>query len=421
MARIALVHDLLGGKAGGGGGARAMLDLALDLRERGHDVITVCHDFLPSYEFEQLSRRLQVRAVRTGVATPATGHRARFERHLRGMKQVADLVPDDVDVINGHDWPALHAARLAGRRTGAPVIWTRNDDIEWERTVIPSMTASGGGRVSRIPAKLAVGLLDVHDARSADTIVVLSKHDAEMVRRAYRRRATVIHPGPNQAFFHAATDRTAARRRLGVAGGEFVVLAFALLMPYRRFEDLIDAVAQLGDLPDVRLRLVGSDHINPAYGEVLQARIESRGLGERAVLDRRSVSDSELRDLYAASDLYVFPSARQSYGLAPLEAIALRTPVVVSRGAGVHEVLEGLDGVSVVPPKCPDAIAAAIRHAHDNVDVAGLDRTRSRVQSELTSERYAIAMETLISAAIARRGSRRRTRPRRARPLHPVD
>ena len=420
MARIALVHDLLGGKAGGGGGARAMLDLALDLRDRGHDVITVCHDFLPSDEFEQLSRGLEVRAVRTGVATPATGYRGRFQRHLHGMKLVADLVPDDVDVINGHDWPALHAARLAGKRTGAPVIWTRNDDIEWERTVIPNMTASGGGRISRIPPKLAVGLLDVHDARTADTIVVLSKHDAEMVRRAYGRRAEVIHPGPNRAFFDAEADRGAARRRLGVTDGEFLVLAFALLMPYRRFEDVIDAVAQVSDIPDVRLRLVGSDHINPAYGEALQQRIRERSLEERAGLDRRSVSDSELRDLYTAADLYVFPSARQSYGLAPLEAIALRTPVVVSRGAGVHEVLEGLDGVSVVPPKSPDAIAAAIRQAHTNIDPEGLERTRSRVQTELTSERYAIAMEGLMARAMARR-SRRRPAMRRAWPLRAVD
>ena len=408
MARIALVHDLIGGKAGGGGGARAMLDLALDLRDRGHDIVICCHDFMPSQEFEQLSQGLEVRSVRTGVAAPAAGHSGRLERYFRGMRQLADLVPDDVDAINGHDWPALRAARLAGSRTGAPVVWTRNDDIEWEREVIPRMTAAGRGRLSRMPAKLVLGLPDVRDARAADKIVVLSKHDAAMVRRAYGRNAVVVHPGPAQAFFRATPDRAAARSALGVADGEFLVLAFALLMPYRRFEDLIDATAMLGDLSDVRLRLVGSDHINPAYGEALAGRIATRGLGDRAVLDRRSVSDAELRDLYAASDLYVFPSARQSYGLAPLEAIALHTPVVVSRGAGVHEVLEGHPGVGVVPPTDPKALAGAIRAAHGQRDDAALERTRSFVRDELSSERYAIAMEELIERAMTRRRSRRR-------------
>jgi glycosyltransferase involved in cell wall biosynthesis len=402
MPRIALVHDLLGGRAGGGGGARVVLDLALELHDRGHEIVVVCHDFMPTGDFEQLSRDFEVRAVRSGMAQLAGGHRGRFERYFRGMQRVAALVPDDVDVINAHDWPGLRAGRLAAERIGVPLLWTRNDDIEWERAVIPQMTASGAGRRSRLPAKLALGLLDVRDARRADTIIVLSNHDAAMVRRAYRREAVVIRPGPGKAFFETPPDRAAARRDLGVAEGDFLVLAFALLTPYRRFEDLIDASAMLHDLSDVRTRIVGSDHLNPAYGRQLDDRLRAKNLNGRIVLDRRSVSDRELRGLYAAADLYVFPSSRQSHGLAPLEALASGTPVVVSEGAGVHEVLRGRVGASIVPPANPDAIAAAIRAARAARDNGGIEPTRQWVRDELSAERHAITMERLIERALAR-------------------
>ena len=121
MARVALVHDLIGGPAGGGGGVRVMLDLALDLSERGHDIVVVCHDLQVNKDFEQFSRDFEIRAVRPGVAQLARGRKARLDRYFRGMARVAALVPDDVDAVNAHDWPALRAGRLASERIGVPL------------------------------------------------------------------------------------------------------------------------------------------------------------------------------------------------------------------------------------------------------------------------------------------------------------
>jgi glycosyltransferase involved in cell wall biosynthesis len=396
VARLALVHDLIGGAAGGGGGVRLMLELAVNLRARGHDVVLVCHDYQPSEEFEQLSAGLEIRAVREGVAELAQGRRRRSERYWAGMRRVAALVPDDVDVVNAHDFPALRAGRLAAQRIGAPFLWTRNDDTGWERAVIPQMTSGGAGRPSRRPLHLAVGLLDRRDARRAESIIVLSDHDAAMVKKAYGRRAEVIRSGPAEAFFAPTADRAGTRDRLGVGKDEFLVLAFALLVPYRRFEDLIEATALVRDLGDVRLRIVGSDHLSPAYGDRLERTAVATGLGDRIILDRRAISDTELRALYNAADLFVFPSSRQSYGLAPLEALASGTSVVVSRGAGVHEILDGRPGVSVVAPGHPDEIAAAIREVHGHRDDAGVQQTRAWVRDALSNQRYAERMEELV-------------------------
>jgi glycosyltransferase involved in cell wall biosynthesis len=62
----------------------------------------------------------------------------------------------------------------------------------------------------------------------------------------------------------------------------------------------------------------------------------------------------------AALDVAVLPSYREAQGLALLEAMALRRPVVATAVGGVPEMIE--DGVTglLVPARDPDALATAI-------------------------------------------------------------
>jgi glycosyltransferase involved in cell wall biosynthesis len=43
--------------------------------------------------------------------------------------------------------------------------------------------------------------------------------------------------------------------------------------------------------------------------------------------------------MYALADLYVMPSVSEPFGISPLEAMSLDTPVIVSRQSGVAEIL----------------------------------------------------------------------------------
>ena len=407
--RIALVYDMIGGSGGGGGIARAILELAQGLRNRGHRVVLVCHDFAPSGEFEQLTDDLDVHAVRPGVAQVPRGNRALIARYWRGMRRLADSVPD-VDVVHAHNLPALRAGRLVAARLGVPLVWTRYDDTVWERGVIPHMTSRGVVPTVKRAGRIAFGLFDIRSVRSADEIVVLSDFDGAMVRRAYRRQAHVIRHGPADAFFDRSKAREQRRRALGVGEQEILVLGFALLVPHRRFEDLIEAATILRAEPRLRVLILGSDSYAPEYGAHLAELIRARDLEGRITLDRRSVTDAELREVYAAADVYVFTPSRQSYGLAPLEAIASGTPVVVSRGAGVHEILEGKAGVTVVPSGRPDEIAAAIQAAHTSNNKMGLERTRSWIRTELSSEGCTRSTEAILERAVqSRRGRQSRS------------
>lgn len=51
------------------------------------------------------------------------------------------------------------------------------------------------------------------------------------------------------------------------------------------------------------------------------------------------LSDGDLRSLYNAASLFVFPSLDEGFGLPPLEAMACGAPVVSSQAASMPEVL----------------------------------------------------------------------------------
>ena len=76
---------------------------------------------------------------------------------------------------------------------------------------------------------------------------------------------------------------------------------------------------------------------------------------------------TERRDeLLAESAVFVFPSVMDTFGYAPIEAMAMGTPVVAYRATALPETVR--DGVSglLVEPDDDDALGAAIERLLDD-------------------------------------------------------
>jgi glycosyltransferase involved in cell wall biosynthesis len=315
------------------------------------------------------------------------------------MPRVAQLLPETTEIVNAHDWLALRAGRVAARNLSVPFVWTRNDDSRWERAVVPEHAMVSEPRLSRRLLRAAAGWPDLLDARRAAAIVVLSELQVEMVRRSYRKDATVVPIGPAGHFFDAP-DRTAARRRLGVPEDCFLVVGAGVFLRHRRFEDLLEALSMLSDHPEVRALIAGSDHMDSAYADGLTRLAVELGVADRVVLKRDSMSEDEMVDVYAAGDLFLLLSTRYAWGIAPLEALAVGTPVVVSSGAGVSDVLAGRPGVAILPPEAPAALATIIKSNLGGELSEGIETTRAWLRDDLSSDSYAARMEEVFSAAL---------------------
>ncbi|MGA7705674.1 MAG: glycosyltransferase family 4 protein [Solirubrobacteraceae bacterium] len=389
---IALVNHHVGGKAGGGGGVRLMLELGAGLVERGHRVTVACHDFLRDSEFSYAADKLEIRSVREGPFELPAGDRELARRFWLEMPKVAKFVPRDADIVNSHDWIALRPGRIAAGRLSVPLVWTRNNESLWERAIVPELSITGERSLPRRVLQAALTWPDLLDARRAAAIAVLSAQQVEMVRRSYHRDALLLPVGPPAHFFDPPA-RAAARARLGIAEDAFLVVGMGTLVEHRYFDDLIEASALLADDAKLHTLIAGSDHEDRACGDRLAAQIAAGGLGERVTLPRKSLSDAELKDTYAAADVFVILSQRYAWGLAPLEALASGTPVILTPGAGVYDILAGHPGVQTVQARDPQAIARAIGAWRGGEGRSGLEETRSWLREEYSMDRYVERME----------------------------
>ncbi len=92
------------------------------------------------------------------------------------------------------------------------------------------------------------------------------------------------------------------------------------------------------------------------------------------------VSDDQLRALYRGASVFAFPSLYEGFGLPPLEAMAMGTPVVAARAASVPEVVG--DAAILVPPQDARAMLAALAKVLDSqglrseLSAKGLARAR---------------------------------------------
>jgi UDP-glucose:(heptosyl)LPS alpha-1,3-glucosyltransferase len=76
-----------------------------------------------------------------------------------------------------------------------------------------------------------------------------------------------------------------------------------------------------------------------------------------------ALAGEELRDLYAAADVFVLPTLYDPCANVCLEALAAGRPVITTRQNGAAELLrEGINGSVVPHPAATAALAAAIQH-----------------------------------------------------------
>jgi glycosyltransferase involved in cell wall biosynthesis len=81
-------------------------------------------------------------------------------------------------------------------------------------------------------------------------------------------------------------------------------------------------------------------------------------------------SDEQLSLLYRSSDLFVSASWGEGLGYPPLEAMACGTPVVLTDSEGVRDYARHEENCLVVPPRAPEALAAAMLRVLDEPALA---------------------------------------------------
>lgn len=238
---------------------------------------------------------------------------------------------NDARLIHAHfAAPGGMAAWHLSRSTGLPYLVTLHggDVTEWP-----------DGHPRLLPAYRRA-------LQGAARVVAVSRALADDARRIADVEPIVIPIGVDLDRFTETFDRGEARRALGVADDEIVMLMVARLIPRKRVRELVDAIHLIGH--PFRAIFAGS---GPEQGYRAQPGIVDY-IGEQ--------SNADVPRLMAGADLTVLPSAREGLPTALVEAGAARVPVIASRAGGTPELLADDRGV-LLDETTADAIAEAMR------------------------------------------------------------
>ena len=218
------------------------------------------------------------------------------------------------DVVHAHAWmsaPAGIAARSAG---GRPLVWHVHS-TEYDRS-----PAGADARIVEIEQRAL---------EAADRVVCVSHYTAGVLRERFRvdpAKLRVVHNGVD-----AHPKGAQARKTIPAP----IVLFLGLVTLQKGPDFFLHAAARVVQrFPRVKFVVAGAGDLLPGTIEECARLGLARHVHFTGFLDPR-----EVERIFAMADVYVMPSVSEPFGLAPLEALALDTPVILSRQSGVREVL----------------------------------------------------------------------------------
>jgi glycosyltransferase involved in cell wall biosynthesis len=251
------------------------------------------------------------------------------------------------DVIHGHSSKGGAIARLAGRLSGIPTVYTPHS------LIISSPEISGAKRTAYTLVERILG------ACATSKMIAVSEDE-----RDYILRLRLV-PNKRVALIHNGIDDQTFAYFSGLSGGDHRVtderpLTFGSIMRFSAQKapgHLLEAFVQLARrLPQVPLRLVVAGD-----GELLagvKGKVQASGVGEKIFLLGWRTDVASVLHGY---DVFVIPSLYEGLSYVILEAMAAGLPIVSTDVFGTKETAAQVPGNVIVPAGDPAALARGMQ------------------------------------------------------------
>lgn len=220
--------------------------------------------------------------------------------------------------------PARDVPKLVYAYTPARYIW------------VPELDGRGSSPVARA-VSAALKPIDKRRAAEATAIAGDSKFVVDRIAATWEREATVIYPPVDVARFTSADDELSPEDEavLATLPADYL-LGMSRFIPYKR----LDLVIEAGVAADAPVVLAGEGPDEPRLRELA-------ALHPGKVTFVKRPSFPLLRELYRRARAFVFAPI-EDFGIVPVEAMAMGTPVVANGIGGASEtVVDGLTGAHV--------------------------------------------------------------------------
>ena len=367
--RVAIVHDWLNGMRGGEKVLEALLEVYPNAT-----IYTLFH------ERGKVSPFIESHKIETSWLNRIPGVYRLYRNFLPLFPSAAEsLKVTDFDVVISSSHAvakgitAPNALHICYCHTPMRYVWDAEDDYSMSRT-----------------ERLALGLVraklqkwDCEAAKRVDYFIANSRFVRERINEYYGRDAEVIHPPIDTEFFTPSIETSR----------ENFYLAAGALVPYKRFDIVIEAFNKLGK----RLIVAGGGPQLRLLRNMAHSSIDVRGW----------VTNEELRSLYRRARALVF-AAREDFGMVAVEAQACGCPVIAFGAGGASEtVQDGMNGILFAEQHVDDLIRAVRRF---ETMPWPIERVRQQVES-FSREVFKARITQFIEARTTKQAASLETQP----------
>ncbi len=229
------------------------------------------------------------------------------------------------DVVNFHNFPVTWT--LFPRKK--PCVWMLNEPPNlWSRP--------DAGIFLKTLNKIRIWLDKVIVRNSVDIICVADEFNKKRAFERYERNSKIVYYGVNYDFFSKGNSKKAKEK--WKLKNKFVVIQSGVLTKVKNQLESIKTINKIKNkIPNILLVLAGK--ADSEYKEKLDSYIKEHKLTKH-VLFTGNLDRKELRDLYKACDLGLFPIGKQGGWLAPFESLCSGNPIIVSEDLGAASVIK---------------------------------------------------------------------------------
>jgi len=210
----------------------------------------------------------------------------------------------------------------------------------------------------------------------------------------------IMIPNGVNADVYAEIEKTDLTQfRIKFASPEEKIVLFVGRLVYEKgVHVLVNAIPKVLEKVNAKFVIVGNGYMK----EQLSGLVKSLGIAQK-VLFTGFVDDETLRKLQICADVSVVPSLFEPFGIVALEAMAAKSPVVVSDTGGLGEIVDhDVDGVKVYTNN-PDSLAWGIIRVL--TDEKNAQRLRSnaykKIQEKYDWDRIAQQTENIYKSVLS--------------------
>lgn len=239
-----------------------------------------------------------------------------------------------------------------------------------------------------------------------DVVLAVSRVWQQILLADYGVKAGVVPNGVDVSrFANAPIERARSLRASVGASSRPLLLAVGGIEPRKGSDTLVRALAALGPVRPV-LAVIGGHSFQDhrPYREAVLAQLPGLGLELGVdVIAVGTVADDDMPAWYAAADVLAFPSVKEGFGLAVLEAMSAGVPVVTSDLPVFREYLvDGRDALLVSVGDVRGLADALLLALHDSKRLVTAGRqVAARFTWEASARRHLQLYADLDTAATA--------------------